>query len=177
MNRVVWVGLALFLLAMIGVPSARADSYKPAFTCNGNCSHSSVVRHDISFEISEPGHRHAAHRMNRKGHKADFTGGNQGDNKNHQGSNDQGQTDQGTSNGQGSTAVPPATGSGSDMGSGGMGSPGGTGSCGCSTSTTPPPTAAPTAATPEPSTVILMLLGTGLLFLTRKRLLPSVRNT
>jgi hypothetical protein len=176
MNRVVWVGLALFLLAMIGVPSARADSYKPAFTCNGNCSHSSVVRHDISFDLDGPGHRHAAHRMNRKGHKADFSGGNQGDN-NDQGSNDQGQTDQGASNGQGSTAVPPTTGSGSDMGSGGTGSSGSMGSCGCSTSTTPPPTAAPTAATPEPSTVILMLLGTGLLFLTRKRFLPSVPNT
>ncbi|MGH9573316.1 MAG: PEP-CTERM sorting domain-containing protein [Candidatus Acidiferrales bacterium] len=50
-------------------------------------------------------------------------------------------------------------------------------SCGCSASTSQPPTASPTAATPEPSTVILMLLGTGLLFLTRKRLLPGVRNT
>ena len=175
MNRVVWVGLALFLLAMIGVPSARADSYKPAFTCNGNCSHSAAVHHDISFDIPEPGQRHAAHRMAHKGHKAAFAGGDQGNN-NGQGPNDQGQNDQGASNGQGSTAVPPA-GSGSDMGSGGMGSSGSTGSCGCSTSTTPPPTAAPTAATPEPSTVILMLLGIGLLFLTRKRLLPSVRNT
>lgn len=177
MNRVVWVGLALFLLAMIGAPSARADSYKPAFTCNGNCSHSAAVHRDISFDlVPEPGRRHAAHRMNRKGHKADFSGANQGNNDD-QGSNDQGQNDQGASNGQGSTAVPTAAGSGSDMGSGGTGSSRGMGSCGCSTSTTPPPTAAPTAATPEPSTVILMLLGTGLLFLTRKRLLPSNQNT
>lgn len=153
MNRVAWVGLALFLLAMIGVPSARADSYKPAITSEGGYFHSMAAFRDVSFDMTPEAGRQSAHRMARWDHRAE-AGSNTGDN------NDQG----GNNNDQGSMGTTSGTGSGS-----------GTGSCGCSTSS--PPTTTATAATPEPSAVILMLFGIGLLFLTRKRFLPSVRNT
>lgn len=151
MNRVVWVGLALFLLAMIGAPHARADSYKPAVT-SGGYFHSVAAFSDMAFDVTAEGEHHAAHRVARWDHRAE-AGGNTGDND-----------DQGNDNDQGSMGSTSGTNTGSDMGS-----------CGCSSST--PPTTAATAATPEPSTVVLMLLGVGLLFLTRKRFIPSVRNT
>jgi len=177
MKRVVWVGLALFLLTMIGVPSARADSYKPAFTCNGNCSHSEAAFREMSFdEISGHGHD-AAHRMSRWNRHAAFDMGNTGDNDNQGNDNDQGNNNDQGSNDQGAMGTPPPASPGSGMGPGS-----GSGSCGCSSSSSPTgsptssPTSSPTtAATPEPSSVILMLLGVGLLFLTRKRFLPGVR--
>ena len=158
MNRVVWVGLALFLLAMIGAPHARADSYKPAVTSEGGSFHSMAAFRDMAFDVTAEGGRHSAHRIARWDHRAE-AGGNAGDNDNQGNDNDQG------SMGTGSMGTTPGTNAGSGMGS-----------CGCSSST-PPTTTAATAATPEPGTVVLMLFGIGLLFLTRKRFLPSVRNT
>lgn len=150
MKRVVWIGLALFLLAMIGIPGARADSYKPAFTCDGgNCSHSAAPFRDVSFDwIADSGHRDA-HRIARKESREAFANGNTGDND----GDDQGSM---------------GTTSGTNTGSG---------TCSCGSSSTTPSSSPTTAATPEPSTVVLMLLGVGLLFLTRKRFIPSVRNT
>lgn len=145
MNRVVWVGLAVFLLVMIGVPNARADSYQPAFTCGGGCSYSAAA---ASFDTAAVAEHHTAHRMSRKSHAAEFAGASTGDND---------------GDDSGSMTVPPATDPGSGMGS--------SGSSGSSSSS---PT---TSATPEPSSWVLMLLGASLLFLTRKRFLPSVRNT
>jgi hypothetical protein len=49
MKKLVWIsGVMLFLFVMAGVPSARADSYKPSFSCNGNCVRAASIHHDFA---------------------------------------------------------------------------------------------------------------------------------
>ncbi|HKQ87387.1 MAG TPA: PEP-CTERM sorting domain-containing protein [Candidatus Acidoferrales bacterium] len=138
MKKLLWIsGVALFLFVMAGVPSARADSYQPSLSCNGNCVHAANVHHDFaSHWRANIGHHHG---------------------------------DQGVGNANGSVA---AVGAGDHDGDdGAMGGPPATDPGPGMGSSDPPPT----APTPEPSTVVLTMLGVGLLFLTRKRLIP--RNT
>ena len=49
MKKLLWIsGVVLFLFVMAGVPSARADSYQPSLSCNGNCVHAANVHHDFA---------------------------------------------------------------------------------------------------------------------------------
>ena len=139
MKKAVWVGLALFLLALIGVPNARADSYKPAFTHSEGSSHNSAAIRHFSFDETGEASREGAHRFGRASHHGAVAGVDEG---------------AGDNDGDHDTAAAGSSDSGTGMGSSGS--------------------SVPTATTPEPTTLILMLLGIGLLFVTRKRFIPSV---
>jgi len=145
MRRIVWASLTLFLLAMIGMPSARADGYKPrpAAMSGGVGWHDmGAVRgadQDSKDMLFSDLRRYEGGRFDSAAFFAGLTGRDGRDG------------DQGNIFGSSGSRIPTGPG----------------------VSTTPGPTVVSAA---EPGTIALVMLGLGLLFVTRKRFVPSATS-